>query len=131
MFHRPVQKDVKNGVIALEFDMPLPSVSLVLLSPMPASGPRRVSGLRGKVYSGLHARENVMLRWDCNAALTLRTYEVLWSSHRSGTYRRINRVDLICGAFVHARRSGVTGYYRVRAVDYWGRTGTVSAPVEV
>jgi hypothetical protein len=129
MLHTPVQRAVRNGRVSLAFDMPLPSVSLVLLSARPEGAPRRVAGLRGEVYAGSGSRENAMICWRPDTSTVLRTYEVLYSQTRGGRYRRVNKPDLVCGAFLHVRKAGSRGFYRVRAVDYWGRKGPVSAAV--
>ena len=121
--HTQVQP-IENGSYRAGFELPLHAVSLLLLTKKPQNGPAKIDGLRAEQYRGTAACENVMLLWQGSPSRSLFTYEVLFSESAEGPYCRINTPDTICSGFLHARRtsSGV-GYYRVRAVDQWGRTG--------
>jgi L-iduronidase len=121
---REVQAEDKH--LTLSFDLPLPGVSLVLLSADPLEAPARVGTLRAECYEGMADDvEDVMLIWEGLESRRIRTYEVLCAPEPEGPYQRINVKDQIDTAFLHVREPGVH-YYRVRAVDYWGRPGPAS-----
>jgi len=73
-----------------------------------------------------------MLTWRGPESRAISTYEVLHAPSPEGPFRRINRQDLVCRAFLHtgAEAEGA-GCYKVRAVDYWGRAGRESEAVSV
>ncbi len=125
---RPAQ--VQNGRLELSFDLPLPGVSLILLTRKPSTAPGPVKGLRSRRYHGCTGQSQLMLRWQDEGSRALHTYEVMWSPDQTQPPQRINEPDLLCTAFLHVA-GDVRGVYRVRAVDQWGRAGEMSAPIEV
>ena len=122
---------VSRGEVPLAFDLPLPAVSLLLLSRKPDAPPETPCNLRAERYLGLNDQENILLVWEGLDSRVIHTYEVLWSDMLEGPYQRLNRADLINAAYLHPRTPGQTGYYKVRAVDYWGRPGEASEVLEV
>ncbi len=120
LLEAPRQVEPEGGRLELEFDLPLPAVSLVLLTPKPDAAPGRVEGLRAEHYAGQHSEQQVMLRWRDVASCAVRSYEVLHDGER------VNGPDLICTGWMDARREAGTGEYSVRAVDWWGRAGEPS-----
>jgi L-iduronidase len=131
MLTPPREVQIEDSGLRLTFDLPLPGVSLVLLSADPFEAPARVSKLRAERYEGMSdAYENVMLTWKGLDSRMIRTYEILAAFEPQGPYTRINVEDQIDSAFLHVREPGVR-YYRVRAVDYWGREGGVSETLDV
>ena len=89
-----------------------------------------MQSLRSTTYEGLLERKEVLLRWQGLGSRFLRSYEVLYSALPEGPFTRINETDLLCTAYLHVSPPG-TGYYQVRAVDYWGRSGPTSPAIEV
>jgi len=123
----PREVNARGGKLKLDFKLPMPGISLILLSAKPASGPGKVTGLRAEKSPGLLAQDEILLAWGDVASKKLRTYEVLYSDSSDGTFRRVNDPDILCTAFLHVRdKTGAKGYYKVRAVDYWGRAGEPS-----
>jgi len=123
----PREVNARGGKLELDFELPMPGISLVLLSAKPASGPGKVTGLRAEKSPGLLAQDEILFAWRDVGSRKLRTYEVLCSDSPDGTFRRVNDPDILCTAFLHVRdKSGAKGYYKVRAVDYWGRLGESS-----
>ena len=121
-----------GDTLSLDFDLPLPGVSLIFLTVRPAESPGQVEGLRVERYAGLAGKDEVMLLWKDVGSRALRTYEVLYADAPKGPFGRVNGPDLICTAFLHVRdRPAGQGYYRVRAVDYWGGAGEPSDVIEV
>lgn len=119
-------------VDGLRFTLPLPGMSLLLLTRRPTRGPGKVTGLTTRHYFGLTNQGRVMLRWDNLPGRVVRTFEVLHSESPRGSYRLVKRPDDICNGYLHVQNRPVArGWYKVRAVDYWGRAGTESSPVEV
>lgn len=127
----PREVHSEGGGLELSFTLPLPAVSLLLLSRKPDATPEQPQGLRAETYQGLTERENVLLVWKGPDSRVVQTFEVLFAPSEAGVFKRLNEVDLICTAFLHAREPGTRGVYKVRAVDYWGRAGEASEPVEV
>ena len=127
----PEEMPVKNGSLSFDLDLPLPGVSLILLTRKPDAAPAKIAGLTATHYRGVGEKENVLLSWQAITAPGLRTYEVLFSESDSGPFQRINTPDLISSAFLHARRTtSGTGFYRIRAVDFWDRAGEESSTIE-
>jgi L-iduronidase len=118
---------VSDGKAHFGFDLPLPGVSLLLLTPKREKTPARVTDLRAWAYPGLTINENILLKWLSPADHTIRTYEVLYADKRDGTFKRVNDRDLVCTAYMHVRKANPDkGFYKVRAVDFWGRSGPES-----
>lgn len=125
---REIQAD--EGRFTVSLTLPLPGVSLVLLSADPLEAPAQVASLRAERYEGMDDEtEAVMLIWECLVSRRIHTYEVLCASAPEGPYTRVNVKDQIDTAFLHVREPGVH-YYRVRAIDYWGREGRASETLE-
>jgi L-iduronidase len=123
----PVPVESAGGRLALDLDLPLPGVTLVVLSQRPSAPPARVEGVRRQRFTGLHGEKETMVLWNPLPSSMLRTYEVLYAPPGSTRFRRINASDQLDTAFLHANAEG--GSYQVRAVGYWGRTGPDSEPV--
>ncbi|XP_063963644.1 alpha-L-iduronidase-like isoform X2 [Lytechinus pictus] len=114
-----------------------PGVSLIHVCAKSSLAPEKVTGLRLHQYTA----SDVLVIWDDSNITTrcILTYDVEHSSTGSeGSYQRINSVDLIFTAFVYSPDedsngilSGISGWYRVRAVDYWNRAGPYSDPVQI
>ncbi len=118
-----------RGRLTVDFDLPLPAVSLVLLSAKPAALPGKVSGLRCESYGSLHGGRDLLLLWDCLPSRCVRTYEVLCGGRESESVARVNERDLVCTAYLCAGAGEGSGAYAVRAVDYWGRAGEPSESI--
>ncbi|XP_030841908.1 alpha-L-iduronidase-like [Strongylocentrotus purpuratus] len=114
-----------------------PGVILIHICARSASPPEKVTGLHLHQYTP----SDVLVIWDDSNITTrcILTYEAEYSSTGSeGTYKRINAVDLIFTAFVYSpdqekkgASSLISGWYRVRAVDYWNRVGLYSNPIQL
>ncbi len=129
VFDGPRPVAAPGGRLEMAFDLPLPSVGLLLLSARPAGPPERVEDLRAEAYAGLHGGQ-VMLTWRGPQSHVLRTYEVLHAPSADGPFCRLNEGHLLCRAFLHAGEEA-GGCYKVRAVDLWGRAGEESEPAAV
>jgi L-iduronidase len=123
---------LQDGKLEASFELPMPGVSLVLLSRKPESPPGTVRGLRAERYRGTGGTVDVMLLWQCPDPRFVRTYEVLAEDGGDETFSRLNTVDILCASFLHSWDSSRTRWrYRVRAVDFWGRAGEESTTIEV
>lgn len=124
LLEAPSEVKSSEGKLKLTFDLPLPGVSLILLSAQTNNGPDSPVNLRLERYEGLSEIGQVMVIWnDPPQSRFIQTYEVLFSATVDGTFERVNHVDTICTAFLHVPEKHIEqGYYKIRAVDYWGRS---------
>ena len=130
MLDGPREVKAKNGELAVDFDLPMPGLSLIMFSAKPDKWPDKVTGLRTKPSPSLLGLDEIMLVWKPLPSRVLRTYEVLYSESPNGPFQRINKSDMISAAFLHVKATKTgKGYYKVRAVDYWGRAGKESGVV--
>ena len=120
---------IQEGSFTIRFDRPLPGVTLVLLSHRPDTLPPQVQAVRAEAYEGMTDTEEVLLIWQGVDRRTIRTYEVQFSPDENDPYTRINAQDQLDTAFLHMRSTG-PGFYRVRAIDYWGGHGAWSELIE-
>jgi hypothetical protein len=116
---------------SLSFDLPLHSVSLLVFTADPGQAPPKVQGLTARDYFGHSDDREIMLRWQDAGPRTVQTYEVLRAMEESGPYERVNPVDLVATGFLHVAPAVAKAWYKVRALDYWGRAGEASEPVLV
>jgi len=130
LLEEPREVAAPGGALTLAFDLPLPGVSLLLLSAKPADPPAQVTGLRAERYKGMTGEQEILLLWDALDSRALHTYEVLHAPTPEGPFTQINQPEQLDAAFLHVAES-VSGCYRVRAVDYWGRAGQASETLTV
>jgi len=119
-----------NRKFDLSMDFPLPGVHFILLLRRDALGePGAVEGLRAANYHGIHDREEILLTWTPSASRAVRDHHIEW--RREGeAWEALAHPPLLDGSFLHARTPLPAGAeYRVRIVDYTGRTGPWSMPV--
>uniref|UniRef100_A0A8C1FJW1 Alpha-L-iduronidase n=2 Tax=Cyprinus carpio TaxID=7962 RepID=A0A8C1FJW1_CYPCA len=118
----PVPSD---GSLTLKAALPVPSVLLVHVCAQSKEVPDQVNGVRFITIT----KGQVLIIWKdhCIGTKCIKTYEVEFSKDET-TFQRINQRDTI---FTYCTYSPgiilVSGYYRVRAVDYWGRNGEYSS----
>jgi L-iduronidase len=131
--HGPIRVRKPAGrAMSLNIRLPLHSAHLVLLAAKPAQAPAKVTGLRHERYTGPNGTDDVLLVWDGMPGGPIRSFEVFAGDSPSGGLVRLNRRSLLASAYMHSRAAG-TGrlFYRVRAVDFWGRFGELSDVMEV
>ncbi|NXT13995.1 IDUA iduronidase, partial [Prunella fulvescens] len=114
------------GILTLKQDFPVPSVFLIHICARPRSAPDQVTGVRLIPLT----KGQVIVLWDddCVKSKCIKTFEVEFSSDGK-VYQRINAKDTIFTLWVYSPGSSVSGFYRVRAIDYWGKAGLSSLPV--
>jgi L-iduronidase len=125
---QPHDVTIQEGALTINYDQPLPGVTLILVSRRSEREPPQVQNVRLERYAGISDQEEVMVLWDGIPSRTLRTYEVYFAPHVDGPYTRVNPQDQLDTAFLHVREPG-PGVYTVRAVDYWERHGEFSERV--
>ncbi|XP_053887979.1 alpha-L-iduronidase [Malaclemys terrapin pileata] len=116
-----------DGRLILKQELPLPSVFLIHVCARPHSGPSQVTG----VHLIPLTKGQVAVLWDdeCVDSKCLKTFEVEFSSDGKA-YRQINARDTIFTLWIYSPGTTVSGFYRVRAVDYWSKPGRFSIPVQ-
>lgn len=122
LLEEPQAVTLAEGRFHLCLDLPLPGLSLVLLTEKPAMPPQKVQTAWVERYQGLHGVEE-WVRWQGLDSRALRGYEVWAAGGPRGPFTRVNPGDLLANGFLHAPASAAAVYYRVRAVDLWGRAG--------
>ena len=103
-------------------------MSLILLSARPTAAPERVRDVRLACYTGMHGEAQTMVSWE-GVALSRPSTPMRCCApiNPDGSFVRVNTPDLICTAFLDVRETNAAnGFYRVRAVDFWGRRGPES-----
>ncbi|XP_032297079.1 alpha-L-iduronidase isoform X2 [Coturnix japonica] len=117
----------ESGTLTLKQDFPIPSVFLIHVCSRPSSVPDQVTGVRFFPLT----KGQVVVLWDdgCVNSKCIKTFEVEFSPNGK-VYKRINTKDTIFTLYVYSPGSSVSGFYRVRAIDYWGKAGLSSVPVE-
>ncbi|XP_074022675.1 alpha-L-iduronidase [Numenius arquata] len=117
----------EGGILTLKQDFPIPSVFLIHICARPRSVPDQVTGVRLIPLT----KGQVIVLWDdgCVNSKCIKTFEVEFSPDGEA-YQRINAKDTIFTLWVYSPGSSVSGFYRVRAIDYWGKAGLSSLPVE-
>ncbi|NXU55522.1 IDUA iduronidase, partial [Turnix velox] len=117
----------EGGILTLKQEFPIPSVFLIHICARPKSVPNQVTGVRLIPLT----KGQLIVLWDddCVNSKCIKTFEVEFSTDGK-TYQRINAKDTIFTLWVYSPGSSVSGFYRVRAVDYWGKAGLSSLPVE-
>ncbi|XP_077418309.1 alpha-L-iduronidase isoform X1 [Vanacampus margaritifer] len=115
-----------GDTLTLKASLRVPSVLLVHVCARPKSAPNQVNGLRFiRITKG-----QVLVIWSdgCVDSKCIHTFEVEFSASQKD-FSRINSHDTIFTSFVYSPADQqVSGWYRVRAVDYWGRPGMYSLP---
>ncbi|XP_051498933.1 alpha-L-iduronidase isoform X2 [Apus apus] len=117
----------EGGILTLKQDLPVPSVFLIHICARPRSVPDQVTGVRLIPLT----KGQVIVLWDdgCVNSKCIKTFEVEFSPDGKA-YQRINAKDTIFTLWVYSPGRSVSGFYRVRAIDYWGKAGLSSLPVE-
>uniref|UniRef100_A0A7N8WYM6 Alpha-L-iduronidase n=1 Tax=Mastacembelus armatus TaxID=205130 RepID=A0A7N8WYM6_9TELE len=120
--------DVPAGdTLTLKAKLSVPSVLLIHVCAQPKAVPGQVNGLHFiRITNG-----QVLIVWSdhCVDTKCIKTYEVEFSTDHEN-FSRINTQDTIFTSYVYSpgKSVDVGGVYRVRAVDYWGRSGPYSLP---
>ncbi|XP_029656065.1 alpha-L-iduronidase [Octopus sinensis] len=123
---------VKPGIITVKLQsFVAPALLLVHICSKAPHPPGQVSAVQ--VYKVTFGQ--VLVVWSDKFIGTkcILRYEVeLSKSDTESQYRRINQQDSVVNSFMFVPSGNnstlVTGYYRVRAVDYWNRPGQYSKP---
>ena len=116
--------DASAGRVSLDLDLPLPSLTQVLVVPDTGAAPAAPKNLVVERYRGLGGREERMLFWAAGDIRPAIFYDVLISTD-GDTFDVVSPVPLISTAFLHM--SPPPGArYAVRARDAFGR---LSPPV--
>ncbi|XP_056603372.1 LOW QUALITY PROTEIN: alpha-L-iduronidase [Triplophysa dalaica] len=117
----PVHPD---GSLTLKTGLDVPSLLLVHVCAKSKEKPDQVNGVRFIAVT----KGQVLIVWKdhCIGTKCIKTYEVEFSKDES-LFKRINHRDTIFTHFTYSPdRLDVSGYYRVRVVDYWDRHGEYS-----
>lgn len=112
---------------SLTVTVPLPGIVFLHACAQPTGAPLPVATVKLHVTTSYTPPE-VLVSWQGSSDRCIRTYEVGYSTSAAGSATRVNRVDTIFRAFLHAQPGATraSGCYSVRAVDYWGRAGPAS-----
>ncbi|XP_024294226.1 alpha-L-iduronidase isoform X1 [Oncorhynchus tshawytscha] len=113
-----------EGILTMWAKLYVPSVLLIHVCAQPKATPDQVNGLRFISIT----KSQVMIVWkdDCVNSKCIKTFEVEFSKDQE-EFKRVNTRDTIFTSYVYSPENlEVSGSYRVRAVDYWGRTGEYS-----
>uniref|UniRef100_A0A6Q2WUD6 Alpha-L-iduronidase n=1 Tax=Esox lucius TaxID=8010 RepID=A0A6Q2WUD6_ESOLU len=113
-----------EGVLTLQAKLSVPSVLLIHVCAQPKAIPDQVNGLR--FISITKGQVLVVWKDHCVNSKCIKTFEVEFSKDQK-KFHRVNTWDTIFTSYVYSPENlDVSGIYRVRAVDYWGRPGEYS-----
>ncbi|CAC5399771.1 IDUA [Mytilus coruscus] len=121
-----------NNPHTLKFDIRTPEVILLHFCANGVQQPDQVTNLA--IYNVTAGK--VLITWSdsCVNTKCIWTYEVIFQPKNTKVMIRINDYDIIVTSFyftpLEEKDDYVEGTYRVRAIDYNGRTGAVSLPVK-
>nr|XP_033772528.1 alpha-L-iduronidase isoform X2 [Geotrypetes seraphini] len=118
----------KEGKLFIKVELPVPSLFLIHVCARATDPPDQVTGVRLRSLT----LGQVAVVWNdkCIHSKCLKTFEVEFSED-GNIYRRINAKNTIFTLFVYSpESSSVSGFYRIRAVDYWSTPGLFSVPVK-
>ncbi|XP_060619697.2 alpha-L-iduronidase isoform X1 [Anolis sagrei] len=115
-----------SGHLMLKQELPVPAVLLLHICAKPLAAPNQVSNIR---LIGL-TKGQVLVTWNdsCVNSKCLKKFEVVFSQDGKA-YKQISVKDSIVTMLIYSPGTTVTGFYKVRAVDYWNRPGLFSLPV--
>nr|XP_020662724.1 alpha-L-iduronidase [Pogona vitticeps] len=115
-----------KGNLTLKQELPVPALFLIHICAKAVSAPNQVKGVR---LIGL-TKGQILVTWDDSHVKSkcLKKFEVVFSQDGKA-YHQISFKDSIFTMLVYSPGTTVTGFYKVRAVDYWNRTGPFSWPV--
>lgn len=118
------------GDLNLELTLPASAVSLILFSRDGGQPPAAPTALRLERYTGLSGEPQHLILWKQQGAgaRTIRGYEIQYAEQAGGPWRTLSAADQLQTAYLHAP-APATGFYQVRALDYWGRPSAPSAPL--
>ncbi|KAM9237606.1 alpha-L-iduronidase isoform 1-T1 [Dugong dugon] len=115
-----------GGRLTLRPELQLPSLLLLHVCARPEKPPGQVTRLRVLPLT----RGQLLLVWSDErvGSKCLWTYEIQFSEGGE-VYTPVSRKASTFNLFVFSPGTSVSGFYRVRAVDYWARPGPFSDPV--
>ncbi|XP_030050325.1 alpha-L-iduronidase isoform X2 [Microcaecilia unicolor] len=118
----------KEGKLYIKVELPVPSLFLIHVCARATAPPDQVTGVR--LMPLMLGQVAVVWNDECIHSKCLKTFEVEFSED-GNIYRRINAKNIVFTLFVYSPEcSSVSGFYRIRAVDYWGKPGLFSIPVK-
>lgn len=118
-----------DGVVEIAFQMPLPGLSVIVLSRDTGVAPPTATALRQEAYTGLDGSRQVVLLWDGADSRFIRTFVVEYAPNKDGVYVPVSNVEFRSRSYLLSRPAA--GYYRIRAVDFWQRTSAPSEPLYI
>ena len=125
-----IQKNiVQNYSVQIALDAP--SVKVIVISQKDKLvAPPKVENLCSELYTGVNNETLCLLKWD-DVQKSVCRYEIFYSINKKDYYR-VDQGNLIDCAFMNllpADKKEIS--YKVRAVDYLGREGEFSVPINV
>jgi L-iduronidase len=111
--------EAATGRISLDLDLPLPSLTQVLVVPDPGTPPATPTGLVVERYRGLGGREERMLFWAAGDDRPAILFDVLLMKD-GGAFEVINGAPLLSTAFL-VMSPPAGAQFAVRARDGFGR----------
>ncbi|KAL2091698.1 hypothetical protein ACEWY4_011513 [Coilia grayii] len=114
----------EGGGLTLRANLPVPAVLLIHVCAKPTAVPGQVNGLRFIPIK----KGQVLIVWKdhCINSKCIKTYEMEFSRDHA-KFQRINHSNTIFTSYAYSPENmQVSGFYRIRAVDYWERPGEFS-----
>lgn len=131
--YEPVQViKAKNGQLTIQTELPASSVSVLILATRTEELPGKVQWDFYESYNGLNNDKMIFMKWTALDNPHILSYDIYMSETENGEYRKVNPQSLIDQGWIHIYDGDATQlYYKIKAVDYWGRSGDYSKMIKV
>lgn len=132
--NKPETVNIKQGQLNLEFALPLPAVSLILITNKNCDiREKNIKEISADIYAGINEnKEEILLSWSPINSSYLKTYEIMISENENGPFKKLNTVNIIDSCYLHLRDENSSELcYKVRPVYFGGVKGEFSDIVEI
>ncbi len=115
---RPFSGNIYETTLSL----PEPGVHLILLSADPGAKPKPPERLKAQRFEGIiEGHDDILLTWQIPGR-AVATHEIEWAGSAEGPWVSITAPPLIAGSYTISQPEDRAGSYRIRTVDWWGRS---------
>jgi L-iduronidase len=115
--------NIQNSKTQLKFQLPMHSVSLLLLIPIPEPGLPKITAIQKRTFQGIHSEEH-LISWSTNQPNAICSYAV-FSQSEKGKLNLISPPGMMSTAFLVTQ----PGIYYCAAESFEKHIGALSEPI--